>query len=423
MQTHVVDDLAARLQEEPEVLRRRLTVISDRWADLMTQGILVDLDIGRPRIKTRLSPEDLGLVFDGSADAARQELLKLGDKLLLLASDVRALESLENQARQALEQASYKTIWGRFVPCTGYAQWKEEDEGIQREYRALGERIAAGRQEWFPILLQEYRRLAEGIWNQIAASGGRVSSREVFISRFLTEIECRIPTDEAIRKGFSYEMRLSYIPLPSQVAQDALEADRVDHEREAASARHQVEIAALQEREEQLHDMQQEMQRDYVAQLRQQKTEMIDGFMRDLLAQLMGLVHELSTNVAGSLDRNGRLVGRSSKQLETLFSRVQALNFFHDADLDREIEALRQQVHKPPKERSQAEIAANLQRLREMSREVLAALGEGMPRVRKVIDLEATTASAGKAPRVRKAAETTTPSRMPAATPKVRRAI
>ena len=419
MQTHVVDDLAARLQEEPEALRRRLTVISDRWADLMTQGILVDLDIGRPRIKTKLSPEDLGLVFDGSADAARQELLKLGDKLLLLASHVRALESLENQARQTLERASYKTIWGRFVPCTGYAQWKEKDEGIQREYLALGERIAAGRQEWFPILLQEYRRLAEGIWNQIAASGGRVSSREVFISRFLTEIECRIPTDEAIRKGFSYEMRLSYIPLPSQVAQDALEADRVDHEREAASARHQVEIAALQEQEEQLH----EMQRDYVAQLRQQKTEMIDGFMRDLLAQLMGMVHELSTNVAGSLDRNGRLVGRSSKQLETLFSRVQALNFFHDADLDREIEALRQQVHKPPKERSQAEIAANLQRLREMSREVLAALGEDMPRVHKVIDLEATTAPAGKTPRVRKAAETTTPSQVPAATPKVRRAI
>ncbi|MDO9066708.1 MAG: hypothetical protein Q7U96_06475, partial [Chloroflexota bacterium] len=216
---------------------------------------------------------------------------------------------------------------------------------------------------------------------------------------------------------------LSYIPLPSQVAQDALEADRLDHEREAASARHQVEIATLQEREEQLQDMQREMQRDYVAQLRQQKTEMIDGFMRDLLAQLMGLVHELSTNVAGSLDRNGRLVGRSSKQLETLFSRVQALNFFHDADLDREIEALRQQVHKPPKERSQAEIAANLQRLREMSREVLAALGEDMPRVHKVIDLEATTAPAGKAPRVRKAAETTAPFQMPAATPKVRRAI
>ncbi|MDP3046044.1 MAG: hypothetical protein Q8O07_01015, partial [Chloroflexota bacterium] len=392
---------------------------SDRWADLMTQGILVDLDIGRPRIKTRLSPEDLGLVFDDSADAARQELLKLGDKLLLPASHVRALESLENQARQSLEQVSYKTIWGRFVPYTGYARWKEDDAGIQREYLTLGERIAAGREEWLPVLLAKYRQLAERIWEQLAASGSVAVSREAFATRFTTEIAVRIPTDEAIRKGFSYEMRLSYIPLPSQVAQDALEADRMDHEREAASARHQVEIAALQEREEQLH----EMQRDYVAQLRQQKTEMIDGFMRDLLAQLMGLVHELSTNVAGSLDRNGRLVGRSSKQLETLFSRVQALNFFHDADLDREIEALRQQVHKPPKERSQMEIAANLERLREMSREVLAALGEDMPRVHKAIDLEATTAPAANAQRVRKAAETTTPSQMPAVTPKVRRAI
>ena len=94
-------------------------VVEPRWLQLMREGIVIQLHIRRWRARAKLTFADLGLpVKDKRERAAFADLLNLGEKRLLPARYIKALDSIDSGARKCLDRYSYATFWGRFVPCT-----------------------------------------------------------------------------------------------------------------------------------------------------------------------------------------------------------------------------------------------------------------------------------------------------------------
>jgi len=119
------------------------------------------------------------------------------------------------------------------------------------------------------------------------------------------------------------------------------------------------------------------MNRDVVEKARQQKEELIDTFLADLVKQLRGLVYEVTTNVLASIETNqGRLVGKASVQLSNLIEQVASLNFFGDQEIDRMIARVRMELARQPEDRDVKEIQAQLKNMATITRATLIGLGE-----------------------------------------------
>ena len=80
----------------------RISLRKANWSQLMKQGVIATVTVGRWRGRTRLDPEDLGLPPDAILEQDLSDLLHLGDKILLPAPTLRALEAVESRARKTL---------------------------------------------------------------------------------------------------------------------------------------------------------------------------------------------------------------------------------------------------------------------------------------------------------------------------------
>ena len=133
--------LAQALGEDPEAI----TATNPRWLELMREGVLVRLHIGRWRARTTLRWRDLGVVpGQGEEEQVLHELLELGHKYLLPRDDVRALDSADSSARKWLERNAFRTYWGFFVPVTAYAEWKAGNGSIPMPWRSWTRRPSPG---------------------------------------------------------------------------------------------------------------------------------------------------------------------------------------------------------------------------------------------------------------------------------------
>ena len=119
----------------------RITLRKANWSQLMKQGVIATVTVGRWRGRTRLHPEDLGLPPDAILEQDLSDLLHLGDKILLPAPTLRALEAVESRARKTLINAGFKTAWGTFVPVTSYREFRQEMDVCRDAYFALRDEI------------------------------------------------------------------------------------------------------------------------------------------------------------------------------------------------------------------------------------------------------------------------------------------
>ncbi len=375
-------DLAQQLGEDVG----RITVRQPEWARLMKEGVVCEVHIGRWRANHRLTLEDLGLRIEDEGERRFwQEFLTLGEKRLLPARYLKALASIDASARGCLEAHSFGTGWGRFVPVTAYATWKERNEQYRQQYLALGREIVERYPELVEQVLAGYRAGARGAYERLLALGATpdVGPRE-FAERFVDRISALIPSRQEVEASFYYDTALSYIPLPSVLEQDLAERDEIRRRREVEEERYQrerdrdwalrkVENQALAERERQLA----EMNRDILANFRRQKEEQVDGFLRNLVAQLRGTVYEVVVSALESIQRNdGRLVGKAAESLRNLIATVQKLNFYGDRELSAKIEQIQGLLGPAPEERSVEAIQQGLQELGLLCRAALIDLGE-----------------------------------------------
>lgn len=357
-----VRDLADAIGEDPA----RIRVRDPRWARYLKEGCVVRLHVGRWRAVATLTHADLGLTpQDDEERRAWERVLVLGRRLLLPRAVVDRAERLESQARRLLEAHAFRTYWGFFVHQDRYREWSPENEALRERYLALGREIADGWEALQVEVREDYRALGQQNYRRLRALGvadlpAEASWVEAFVERSLAGV----PGPEYVAASFTYAWEAEYLPLASLLAEDEARAEGI--RAEVASAR--LERAA---RAEALSAM----ERDLLETARRRKEQDLDRFIADVQADLRARIDEVCCDVLASIRRrNGKLPRNSVKQLRGLVDAVGRLKFWDDAELDREMDAIRGLLAAEPRRRSSGAIAQLVERLGAESRVALLEL-------------------------------------------------
>jgi len=374
------------------------------WLKHMRAGVIARLHIRRWRGKTRLDSQDLGI--DSEHSKSLDDLMHLGEKMLMPKATIRQLDNLDSKARTRLGNASFQTYWGQFVPVTAYQELKDDMTALEAEYFALRDKMLAGYDGWVAQMRTEYRQAAHMAYRrlaQISPAALKDQDEETFVVTFVTNILARIPSKNEIYTSFGFELELLYIPLPSLLAEDAARAQGIriqtDLDIDRMQARRHLEREQEWATEEKLRaetlaarsaaqvkaEMMEAMNRDIVEAARKQKEQLVTGFMADIRGQFTGLIFDTCRDVLGKLQGKESLHARSIVQLSKMVEQIGKLNFFGDADADAMIRQLREKILLPDAaSRDIAEIQSQLSAIVTLTRQSLVSLGDRPASIRSL---------------------------------------
>lgn len=344
-------------------------VLDNIWLKRMEQGVIVDLVIRRWRARTRLGFDDLGVpILDEGEKSVLEDLLSLGEKFLMPASIVKMMDSIESGARKFLAREAIPTAYGAFVPFTEYGEIKAELDKRKTTYLAEGAKIADNLDEIKVVHLRNCAEAARAAYARLCRLTPRFkNSRDyidelTFVQGFVDRIEELIPDREKVRKSYGFDIRISFIPLPSLIAKDLASAEKIRMQslaegeiiRAEAQAKQAVTTAERDRRlyEEELERLRVEgeidferqaiadreakieaMNRDVVESARKDAEETLAQFRNDLQRQLYGLVYDAITDIMASNSDKTAPHGRSHWQLQNLLEKVGKLNFFGNEEI------------------------------------------------------------------------------------------
>ncbi len=369
--------LSEALGVDPEEIKPT----NPRWLQLLQEGVIVRLHIGRWRAKTSLHWQDLGLRPTSKEEReALAELIEPGFKRLLPKEVMKRLDAIEAKGRAALEKHAFKTYWGFFVPVTAWAEWRERDREIREEYLEVCRNLADSWDEMVEQVLDGYRVTARSAYRRLRLLNPEAVkglTEDEFTDRFIRAVRAHIPSVERFRRSFYYETEMEYVPLPSLLAEEQAEAERIKAEHHLEMERLRAEEIAVRTAADERLRMLREMNREVVEQARRKKKQLVDRFLRDVTAQLRSLVYDVCTNVLATMERNGgRLHPRSVIQLRNLVEQLERLNFTGDREVEEIIKEVRYHLGQPAESRSPAEIENALRDIAIVARAALIGLGE-----------------------------------------------
>ena len=196
----------------------------------------------------------------------------------------------------------------------------------------------------------------------------------------------RSPPSRQIYDSFGWEEEYTYIPLPSLLAEDAAEKDRIQAERNLERQREELErddlwrtITIRDEADRARRDALIRMNEEVTAEARKKKQQMIDGFLGDLVKQFRATVYEATTDILATMSKNqGKLHPRSVVQLRNLIEQVGQMNFFGDTETDAMIRRVRSIFDQRPEAatRNAADLQVTLRDVAIITRASLLDLGE-----------------------------------------------
>lgn len=389
-----------------------IKVVIPKWFQLMQEGVLVSVHIGRWRGRSKLTYTDLGLPeLDEDGDAG--DLLTLGSKFLLPPKLIRKADAIESKARKYLKKSTFQTYWGSFVGVSGFDDLMDGLEELRKEYFALCDMIIGDFDNVLESLKLQYKAIAEDAYHRLVSLSPEAISRfdgpEDFIETFQANILALIPGAEEIRKSWDFTIELSYIPLPSLLQEDLEEAKRIELEREselAIKAERRRELLAIEtakrikaelekRKAQEALSLQRDaetrkaealarMNKEVVRQAREQKEELIEGFLSQIVGDLRSVTFEAAADVLESIKRNKRLVPRSVVQLKGLLEKLDQMNFLDDQEVSTMIEEVRGMVEVDSEDRDVEAIRASLENIAVVTKADLIGLGASVRSSRSI---------------------------------------
>lgn len=372
--------LSAELTELQQVTGSDdIRVLSDEdGAWVMRLGCLVDLDIRRWRAEQALTLQDLGLP-EPTSPAERsvfRELMTLGTRRLLPPKYLKRLDSLDSSARKWLTQNSYKTRFGPFVDVGRYQEWRAGNERFQQQYFALRDEIYS---EWHAIgqwRNEQYTIAARRAFAQLKklapkslvdAQSNPIGEQQ-FVEQYVVRALLKAPTRQEVYDRFGYTVVLSYIPLPSQLAQDLAERERIAAQRALERI---AETTILNDRSNQLAAM----HADVTASAAANSPAVVQEFVRDLQVQCIETVLAKLENVKSSIAKNGdALVGKAAAQLKNALASYQAMSLVGHPRLDARVARLTEMMACAADKRQIGTIVESIEDIANLARQTLTAL-------------------------------------------------
>jgi hypothetical protein len=366
------------------------------WATLMRQGVVVRLHLRRWRAKTQITLADLGLPQpkNGDEEHIYNDLMSLGAKRLLPPDIIRELDSIDSGSRKCLGQNSYHTYWGDFVPLGKWEEWKVLNGEFVTRYLDVRDDI---HKRWNAIMRDlidayaiaarvAYKRLIKLNSRALVIDGKRLNEDQ-FVDAFMERIKSAIPTRDEVYASFAYETELSFIPLPSLLASDAAEKERIENAREVERVKERTVLMQHEQEQDLLRQSKwdreaalRRMTDEVLAEARTKQNELVNGFLTDISAQSMSAIYDGLQNVLQSMQKNnGVLVGRAAEQVRGVIDSWRAMNLMGDQAIEQQIARAETFLDTEPKKRNPAEIEGLLVAIGNQARSNLIALG-AMPR-------------------------------------------
>jgi hypothetical protein len=371
-------------------------------AGLDQDVVRVDLDIRAWRAHATLNAADLGLDVSEEYDQTLQDYLRLGCKRLLPTRYARERDRIEREARAALRRSSYETELGFLVPKVRWPALREKLISYRAQYEHLVEAItsasvyAAICDELRAIYTQAARqawKIRHGLSAQTAQPGadGEVipETEDEFMAGFVARILQTIPAPEALRARFSFTWTVRYLELPSRIAEDLRQAEltrlqlQAERERltaaleqqrledEVARGQKQRELEAVERRlaaeEAVAREVAEKTKADLEAKMNR-TSALVEQALRTML-------YDLSVDVLGSLQKNGRLPSASARRIRGVAERVRLLNYRDDAAIEALVSKLAAVAPSDGPSPAPEDIGTTLRELATVTRAELLALG------------------------------------------------
>lgn len=328
---------------------------------LLEQGVIVELEMGRWRASKRLVPEDVGL--DRLDRQFVQGYLNLGFKTLIPPKLQKEMNSIESYTRAKFWMHTFRTPFGFFCPMSAYPILEDEMKKRKALWFEKRDQLSRGLAKHEKEIRKEYRNYAEQMYHKLRLStshrGRKIESRQaiVYARNFARRIINNVPTPELVRQSFKFEFHAFRVPLPT-VLKDNLRKRYISD----AKAK-QIE----------------EMNRRIAQKYEEENGRLVDGFLGNVHAQLMDMVHEGVTHAMKQINSSERLTGKGALQLRNLVERYRMMNFVGNSgqieQMEKELTKLDTEIDKKYSDRDLKSIQRHLERLQSMSRESLLDLG------------------------------------------------
>jgi len=330
-------------------------VVRDDWAlALMEQGVIVRLSIMRWTAMTNLNYHELGIAFgDDQTQEFMSRYIKLGQEKLLPPKVSNEIIMAERRARNCLIEHSFDTIWGKFVPYSAFAEWKEANEETKLEFFEVAKSIG----DRYDYIVEEVRRdysiMGADVWRRIYPDSDGAPS-ESFLQNFTSKIIDKIPSRDEIIASFKYNVTFFKIPLPSFIQEDINKVEKLIQDGEITAREHILEI---------------ETKAIIANEYRDRKKELIDGFLESTVAHLRHHIAELANHTYDVLQRNEKDITMTHvKRIKRIIQKVKTLNFHNDSEITNILEDLDIEVSKFKGERDKKLISIKLRELVELSK-------------------------------------------------------
>ena len=209
-----IEEITKMVDLKPEEIREHI----EDWAiPLMTKGIIVRLNIKRWRGRSKIEPEELGIDrIDEQWESFSDEYINYGSKLLLPKRILKRMNNVECSARRNIKEYSFDTVWGQFVPCSVFDEWKTKNEEIKEKYIKEARLIYDDYESIIKEVIEEYKQMATKTYKRAKMTEDYTS----FENRFIDNIKREIISKEDFLESLDYTSLYYFIPLPSQVKEE-----------------------------------------------------------------------------------------------------------------------------------------------------------------------------------------------------------
>ena len=332
------------------------------WAlALMTRGVIVDLRITRWRATSRLDPADLGLNYvDADSKNFMERYVHLGNEKLLPPEILDELGTLESRARKCLEQYSFKTVWGYFVPYSAFEAWHAKNLEIKGQLMTCANTLGSQYDNIIERVKQAYRNMAKDVWARLYPQ--EKEPTESFVTNFVDRIIAKIPPASEIVASFKYDTVFFNIPLPAIIQENIAQAEQTMRDREMAVFDDAVERQAKER-----------ISQEYVT----RKTELIDGFLKTTVQSMRQYIGDLCDTIVQSINKTEKSDISKAQQdrILAMIDKVKLLNFYNDSDIQNALKSLQEEVIKVRGERDRTLVVAKLRYVIDAAKEEFVPSG------------------------------------------------
>lgn len=323
------------------------------WIRLMKEGVIVKVMIGRWRGEIKLRLVDLGI--DPTKVANNNDLVKLGTLMIAPPQIMAKAQSIEQQARNAIAAAAVNVpgIADGFVFAEGYASLSARLREKEVMYMTLRDEFCGSDARWNAWrneLISAYRTQAAEFY-KVASRMGTVLSLEEFVQTYLARISDALPSRLEVYESWTWNVRLTYIPLPDMLAQTMAEAEQIKTDNVLARMRDDVYKSVAEDAQRQA----QEFATAILVRMREETAATVDAALE-------------------SVRKNGYLHARSVTALENWSTLIGQYSRMGDQELAAAKTRIDTIVRTSPAQRDADSVIASLSAIGTMVRDSLSEL-------------------------------------------------